>query len=50
MFLQMSGLATTDPVRLSVPLDTRSNLPAQPREIPDPSCYDGRFDGGGLIE
>jgi len=50
MFLQMSGLATTDPVRLSDPLDTRSNLPAQPRDIPDPSCYDGRFDGGGLIE
>jgi penicillin-binding protein 2 len=50
MFLQMSGLAQTDPVRLSDPLDTRSNLPAQPREIPDPSCYDGRFDGGGLIE
>ncbi len=50
MFLQMSGLATTDPVRLSDPLDTRSNLPAQPREIPDPSCYNGRFDGGGLIE
>lgn len=50
MFLQMSGLAPTDPVRLSDPLDTRSNLPAQPREIPDPSCYNGRFDGGGLIE
>jgi len=46
MFLQMSGLSPTDPVRLSDPLDTTSNVPAQPTQLADPSCFNGRFDSG----
>ncbi len=46
MFLQMSGLEQSDPVVLSDALDTTSNLPAQPVQLADPSCFDGRFDGG----
>ena len=43
MFLQMSGDAKTDPVVLSEQLDTTSNLAAQPRQIPDPTCFDGKY-------
>jgi penicillin-binding protein 2 len=50
MFLQMSGLAPTDPVVLSDPLDTDSNAAAPARELRDQACYNGRFDGGGIIE
>ena len=46
MFLQMSGLEQSDPVVLSDSLDTNSNRPAQPVQLADPSCFDGRFDGG----
>jgi penicillin-binding protein 2 len=43
MFLQMSGVAPTQPVVLSDQLDTASNLPAQPRQLADTKCFDGRF-------
>jgi penicillin-binding protein 2 len=50
MFLQMSGLAPTDPVELTDPLDTNSNAAASARVLRDQTCYNGRFDGGGIIE
>ena len=50
MFLQMSGLASTDPVVLSEPLDPNAEEAAPARSIPDTSCYKGRFDGGGTVE
>jgi hypothetical protein len=43
MFMQMSGAAPTDPVVLSDQLDTTSNLAAQPRQLADTRCFDGRF-------
>ena len=43
MFLQMSGVTQADPVRLSEELDTASRVAAQPRQLADPSCYNGRF-------
>jgi penicillin-binding protein 2 len=43
MFLQMSGLTPADPVELSDALDTSSSLPAQPQQLADTKCYDGRF-------
>ena len=46
IFLQMSGLEQSDPVVLSDALDTSSDLPAQPLQLTDPSCFAGRFDGG----
>ncbi|TFH20865.1 MAG: hypothetical protein E4H05_01385, partial [Acidimicrobiales bacterium] len=46
MFLQMSGLEQSDPVVLSDSLDTNSTRPAQPVQLADPSCFNGRFDGG----
>ncbi len=46
VFLQMSGLQPSDPVVLSDALDTSSDLPAQPLQLTDPSCFAGRFDGG----
>ena len=46
MFLQMSGLEQSDPVVLSEQLDTSANVPAQPVRLTDPTCFDGRFDGG----
>ncbi len=46
VFLQMSGLEQSDPVVLSDALDTSSDLPAQPLQLTDPSCFAGRFDGG----
>jgi hypothetical protein len=42
----MSGLEQSDPVVLSDALDTSSDLPAQPLQLADPSCFNGRFDGG----
>jgi penicillin-binding protein 2 len=50
MFLQMSGVAPTDPVELSDPLDPNSTVAAPERVLRDQSCYNGRFDGGGIIE
>jgi penicillin-binding protein 2 len=50
LFLQMSGLASSDPVELSDPLDTDSNAAAPARELRDQACYNGRFDGGGIVE
>jgi len=43
MFLQLSGIAQTDPVVLSDPLDTDSTVAAPPKQLADTSCYDGRF-------
>ena len=43
LFLQMSGLAPADPVVLSDALDTSSNRPAEPRQLADTQCFDGRF-------
>ena len=42
MFLQLSGIAPTDPVVLSDPLDTESEVAAGPKRLVDTSCYDGR--------
>jgi penicillin-binding protein 2 len=50
MFLQMSGLAPADPVRLSDALDTSSTQPAQPRQLPDTECFNGRFTEFGVTE
>jgi penicillin-binding protein 2 len=50
MFLQMSGIAPTDPVELSDPLNPDSTVPAPERVLRDQACYDGRFDGGGVSE
>ncbi|MGI9644293.1 MAG: penicillin-binding transpeptidase domain-containing protein [Ilumatobacteraceae bacterium] len=41
MFQQLSGLALTDPVVLSDPLDTESDQAAPSKRIPDSSCYSG---------
>ena len=43
LFLQMSGITQADPVRLSDALDIRFRVAAQPRQLADTSCYDGRF-------
>ncbi|MBG7603357.1 MAG: hypothetical protein IZT58_01825 [Actinobacteria bacterium] len=43
MFLQLSGIAPTDPVVLSDPLDAESEVAAGPKRLADTSCYDGRF-------
>jgi len=50
MFLQMSGITQADPVRLSEELDTSSRVAAQPRQLADPSCYDGRFSTARITE
>jgi penicillin-binding protein 2 len=50
MFLQMSGIAPTDPVELSDPLDPDSTVAAPERVLRDQACYNGRFDGGGVSE
>jgi len=50
MFLQMSGITQADPVRLSEELDTSSRVAAQPRQLADPSCYDGRFSAARITE
>ena len=43
IFLQLSGLQDADPVSLSDPLDTDNLIPAEPKELADTSCYNGRF-------
>lgn len=43
MFLQLSGIAPTDQVVLSDPLDTESTEAAPDKWLPDRSCFDGRF-------
>jgi penicillin-binding protein 2 len=43
MFLQLSGIAPTDPVVLSEPLDTSSNVAAAPQRLADTSCFASRF-------
>ncbi len=43
MFLQLSGIAPTDPVVLSDRLDPNSTVAAQPQHLADTSCFDGRF-------
>jgi penicillin-binding protein 2 len=50
MFLQMSGIAPADPVVLSDALDTSSTSPAQPRQLPDTDCFNGRFTDFGVTE
>jgi penicillin-binding protein 2 len=43
MFLQLSGIAPTDPVVLAEPLDIEANITARPQQLADTSCYEGRF-------
>ncbi len=43
MFLQLSGIAPTDPVVLSMPLDTQSTEPAPPKRLADTSCFNRRL-------
>jgi penicillin-binding protein 2 len=43
IFLQLSGIAPADPVRLSDPLDTSNLIPAESKTLADQSCYAGRF-------
>ncbi|MBV1894493.1 MAG: hypothetical protein KUG57_10625, partial [Ilumatobacteraceae bacterium] len=43
IFMQLSGIAPTDPVVLSDPLDPRSDVAAEQKILTDQSCYDGRF-------
>ena len=50
MFLQMSGVTQADPVQLSEELDTSSRVAAQPRQLADTSCFDGRFSTARIVE
>lgn len=50
MFLQMSGVTQADPVLLSEELNTASRVAAQPRQLADTSCYDGRFSTARVVE
>lgn len=50
MFMQMSGIAPADPVRLSDTLDTNSMVAALPRQLADTRCFEGRFATVSLIE
>lgn len=50
LFLQMSGYADAEPVRLAESLDTTSPLPAPPRELADTRCYQGRYATAGITE
>ena len=50
MFMQLSGDAPTDPVVLSDQLDTTSNLAAQPRQLSDTRCFNGRFEATRGVE
>ena len=43
IFMQLSGITQADEVVLSDQLDTSSNLAAQPRQLSDTRCFDGRF-------
>ena len=42
MFLQLSGVAPTDPVTISEPLDTNSIFPAAPKKLNNTSCFSRR--------
>jgi hypothetical protein len=42
MFLQLSGIAPTDSVTISEPLDTNSIFPAAPKKLNDTSCFSRR--------
>ncbi len=42
MFLQMSGIAPTDPVELSLPLNTDQTFPAAPKKLEDTRCFSRR--------
>ena len=50
MFLQLSGLAPTDEVRLADPLDESSDAAAPDRWLPDTSCFDGRFSAQAPVD
>jgi len=50
MFHQMSGITQADPVQLSDALDTSSTVAAQPRQLDDTRCYDGRFSSVRITE
>jgi penicillin-binding protein 2 len=50
MYLQMSGLAPSDPVVLSDPLDTSSNRAAPDRALADTRCFAGRFENTAVTE
>ncbi len=50
MFLQLSGLVASDPVRLSDPLDTDSTEAAPQKWMPDTSCFEGRFANVAITE
>ncbi|MGB3734050.1 MAG: penicillin-binding transpeptidase domain-containing protein [Ilumatobacter sp.] len=43
IFLQLSGVAPSDPVVLSDPLETEIRVPAEPKSLADQSCFAGRF-------
>ncbi len=50
VFLQLSGLVASDPVRLSDPLDTDSTEAAPQKWMPDTSCFEGRFANVAITE
>ncbi len=50
MFMQMSGLAPADPVRLSDALDPTSTAAAPDRQLADTKCFDGRFSTARTID
>lgn len=45
MFLALAGLVDTDPILISDPLDTTSNLPAEERELAGSRCLGGSAGG-----
>jgi penicillin-binding protein 2 len=50
MFLQMSGIASADPVVMSDELNINSKRPAPSRELAETSCFDGRFSTVRTVE
>ncbi len=50
VFMQLSGLAQTDEVRVSDPLDETSQEAAPARWMPDTSCFDGRFSAQAPVD
>jgi len=50
IFLQLSGLAPADPVRLSDPLDTSVLEAAPSNRLADQSCYAGRLAAVAVTE
>jgi penicillin-binding protein 2 len=50
IYLQLSGLAFTDPVVLSDPLDPDSSVAAPSRQLTDTTCFAGRFDAVSTTE